>query len=57
MSNAKKPTENQVDKFKDLARKLGTHDSEAWFKKAVEEALAERKKDLAERREKKPPAK
>jgi hypothetical protein len=45
---------SQVDKFKDLARELGTHESEERFKKAVEEALAERKKDLAERREKKP---
>lgn len=47
----------QVDKFKDLARKLGTHESEERFKRAVEDALAERKKILAERREKKPPAK
>jgi ABC-type hemin transport system substrate-binding protein len=51
---SKKRTESQHDKFKDLARKLGTHDEEERFKKAVEQALRWQSKESAD---KKPTAK
>ena len=39
----------QTDKFKELARKLGTHESEERFKEALERTLRVRSKRVVEK--------
>ena len=56
MSDAKKPKGTQHDKFKDLARKLGTHEEEERFVEALRQ-VSKGKIDLDKLAKKKPSAK